>query len=164
MQTSANHRSIPAVVLLASALVLLASACAASATGDSGGEPTLRIMSPNEGASVSEPFLVKIDASVPLGDPGTGEDHVHLCFDGRSCDTEYTLVFGNTFEITDLPPGAHTIEASLRHADHSDTGVTTTVSITVDAAGAGSSSSGATGPVASGSGSGSGGRGYGYGT
>jgi len=51
--------------------------------------------------------------------------------DGADCDTEYSIVYGNTFEVADLPPGEHTIEALLRNADHSDAGVTDTVTVTV---------------------------------
>ncbi|MGH3371636.1 MAG: hypothetical protein ACRDPR_16715, partial [Nocardioidaceae bacterium] len=56
---------------------------------------------------------------------------VHLCFDGEDCSTEYSLVYGDTFEIDDLAPGDHTIEASLRNADHSDAGETDTITVTV---------------------------------
>jgi hypothetical protein len=56
---------------------------------------------------------------------------VHLCFDGGDCDTEYSLAYGSTFEVDDLTPGEHTIEASLRNADHSDAGVADTITVTV---------------------------------
>jgi hypothetical protein len=95
---------------------------------------------------------------VPLGDPSTGEHHVHLCFDGGSCDTEYTLVFGNSIRVNGLTPGEHTIEANLRNADHSDAGPTDTVTVTVTDGGA---TSGGTGSGQTTGGSG-GGRGYGY--
>jgi hypothetical protein len=74
---------------------------------------------------------VKLDASVPLGDPSTGEHHVHLCFDGANCDAEYSLVYGNSMQVTGLTPGPHTIEASLRNADHSAAGATDSISVTV---------------------------------
>jgi hypothetical protein len=71
-------------------LALVASACGGSASGS---QPTMTISSPADGATVHQPFTVHVDAGVPLGAPSTGDDHVHLCFDGGSCDTEYTLVY-----------------------------------------------------------------------
>jgi hypothetical protein len=140
----------------------VATACAggASAAGSGSGDPTLRIVSPKDGAAVHVPFTVKVASSVPLGDPSTGDDHVHLCFDGASCDSEYTLVYGNSFVIKNLSPGSHTIEASLRHADHSDTGVNTTISVVVSGGSAAKSTTGATGSMSSSGSTGS--RGYGY--
>jgi hypothetical protein len=152
-------------------LALVATACAGGASAASGGgTPTMRIIAPKDGATVGDPFTVKVQSSVPLGDPSTGEHHVHLCFDGASCDSEYTLVYGNNFVVRNLTPGRHTIEASLRNADHSDTGVHTSIVVTVSAASAGagttgSNAGGTTGSKApagtSGSMAGSG-SGYGY--
>src|SRR5207247_3748323 len=90
-----------------------------------------QITSPSGGASVSEPFTLKVQSSVALGEPSTGRDHVHLCFDGANCDTEYKLVYSDTFQITGLSPGQHTIEASLRNADHSAAGPTASITVTV---------------------------------
>jgi hypothetical protein len=141
---------------LAAVLVLgpLAAACnrgGSSSVG--GGGPTLSIASPANGASVSEPFTLKFDASVPLGNPSTGDDHVHVCFDGASCDSgSYKIAYGDSYQVTGLSPGKHTIEASLRHADHSAAGATATIDVTVTSAG---------GSTASASPSG-GGKGYGY--
>ncbi len=115
----------------------------------------MRIAAPAHGATVSVPFTVRVDASVQLGAPSTGDHHVHLCFDGASCDTEYSLVYGNTFVVRDLPPGEHTIEASLRNADHSDAGVSDTITVTVGGGSGSASTSGTSGAT--------GGRGgYGY--
>jgi hypothetical protein len=140
------------------ALGAVAAACSngANATsGGGGGDLSLSIASPKDGADVSEPFTVKVDASVPLGDPSTGEDHVHLCFDGQSCDTEYQLVYGNSFQVSTLNPGKHTIEASLRNADHSAAGPTAEITVQVTSASAGSGQ-------ATASPSNGGGSGYGY--
>jgi hypothetical protein len=113
------------------AFALLAAACgdAASAGGD--GSATLDITTPADGAEVGSPFTLEVASSLALGDPSTGNHHVHLCFDGEDCATEYALVYGSTFEVDNLTPGEHTIEASLRNADHSDAGVTDTVTVTV---------------------------------
>jgi hypothetical protein len=115
---------------VAVALVLVMTACGKKNTPGSGGL-TLTITSPKDGASVSEPFGLKVDSSVPLGNPSTGEHHVHLCFDGASCDKEYKLVYGTSFDVSGLSPGQHTIEASLRNADHTSAGPTASITITV---------------------------------
>lgn len=119
---------------------LVAVACGGGSSAASGGSDSLSmsISSPMEGAEVASPFTVTVDASVPLDEPSTGEHHVHLCFDGEDCDAEYQLVYGDTFEVGDLSPGEHTIQASLRNADHSDAGVTDEITVTVGAGGAGS--------------------------
>ena len=142
------------------ALALIAAACS-SAGASTGGGMTLKISSPTDGASVSEPFKVTFDSSVPLGKPTTGDHHVHLCFDGGSCDelSQSVIAYGNSVMVSNLSPGMHTIEASLRNADHSDTGVSATISVDVSGGSAGSqagsqsgSSTGASGPS----------KGYGY--
>lgn len=137
-------------------LALVAAACsnAGASTGDG---TTLKISSPANGATVSEPFKVTFDSSVPLGKPTTGDHHVHLCFDGGSCDelSQSVIAYGDSVMVSNLSPGMHTIEASLRNADHSDTGVSATISVDVGGGSAGSqagSSTGASGPS----------KGYGY--
>jgi hypothetical protein len=129
-RTSNGRLGLTAVLL---ALVLLTTACGKKSTppesGGSGGL-TVKITSPTDGASVSEPFTLKVESSVPLGDPSTGEHHVHLCFDGQSCDSKYSLVYGNSFDVSGLAAGKHTIEASLRNADHSSAGATATITVT----------------------------------
>jgi hypothetical protein len=117
-------------VIAVFAFVLLAAACGDEATAG-GGSATFDITAPADGARVGSPFTVEVASDVALGDPSSGNHHVHLCFDGSGCDTEYSLVYGSTFEVDDLTPGEHTIEASLRNADHSDAGVTDTITVTV---------------------------------
>ena len=117
-------------------LVLVATACGGGANAAGGTASTLSIVSPTDGATVAEPFDIRLQASVPLGELSTGNDHVHLCVDGQSCDTEYLLAYSDTFQFTTLTPGTHTIEASLRHADHSAAGPTATITVTVTGAAA----------------------------
>ena len=130
MRSSMSVRTILGATL---AFGVLATACSnGTSSAGGGGTPTLTISSPADGASVSEPFTLKLDASVPLGDPSTGEDHVHLCFDGASCDSGgYQLVYSDSAQVQGLSTGKHTIEASLRNADHSAVGPTTTITVTV---------------------------------
>jgi hypothetical protein len=134
---------LPAVM----ALSVLAAACSNGSTASAaGGGDTLSISAPADGAKVSGAFTVNLTSNQVLGDPSTGNDHVHLCFDGASCDSgSYQIVYGNTAEVNGLSPGQHTIEASLRHADHSAVGPTATITVTVT--GAGATSNGSTGMV-----------------
>src|SRR5262249_55753917 len=138
-------------------LGLLAAACSNGSSANAGtGGDSLSISAPTDGATVSEPFTLKVTSNQALGDPSTGDDHVHLGFDGASCDTEYKLVYGDTFQVDGLSPGQHTIEASLRHADHSAVGPTASITVTVSG-GAGGAGSPSPAPTTSSS---SGGYGY----
>jgi hypothetical protein len=153
--------SMRPVLAAAFALSVLAVACSnGTSAAAGGGGDTLSIAMPADGAKVSEPFTVKVTSNQALGDPSTGNDHVHLCFDGASCDSEYTLVYSDTFQVDSLSPGQHTIEASLRHADHSAVGPTDTITVTVTggatSSGSPSSGGGYGSPTSSAS------RGYGY--
>ena len=125
------------VLAAAFALSVVAVACTNTASAGGGGD-TLSISAPSDGAKVSEPFTLMVSSNQALGDPSTGDDHVHLCFDGASCDSgSYQLVYGTSAQVNGLSPGQHTIEASLRHADHSAAGPTATITVTVTGAGAG---------------------------
>jgi hypothetical protein len=118
------------------ALSVFAAACSSTASAGVGGD-TLSISAPSDGAKVSEPFTLTLSSNQTLSDPSTGDDHVHLCFDGASCDSgSYQLVYGTSAQVNGLSPGQHTIEASLRHADHSAAGPTTTITVTVTGSGA----------------------------
>jgi hypothetical protein len=135
------------------ALMLVSAACSKkAATGSGSGGMTLKISSPADGASVTNPLTITLDSSVPLGDPSTGDHHVHICIDVTSCGSNYTLAYANSVQVSGLTPGKHTILASLRNADHSDAGVSTTITVTVTGGSGGSSGS----PSASATG------GYGY--
>jgi hypothetical protein len=117
-------------------IALVAAACGGDgASGSAGGGDSLSLnfSSPADAANVSDPFTVTFDASVALDDPSTGEHHVHLCIDGADCDaeSEYALVYGDTFEVSGLSTGEHTIEASLRNADHTDAGPSDEITIVV---------------------------------
>jgi hypothetical protein len=105
--------------------------------GGSGDDMTLTIDSPADGNEVSVPFTIQLTSSVPLGAPETGDHHVHIYFDDNEDD--YAVVEGDSYEVTELPPGEHEIYASLRNADHSDTGVETEVEVEVSGKGGGGS-------------------------
>ena len=120
-----------AVAVLAAGLL---TACGDTSTtsGDSGsgsGSPTLSITSPKEGDTVGSSFMVKWDSNVALGEPDTGKDHVHIFVDGNSSD--YTVVGGDSFEVTGLSDGDHTVDVTLQNADHSPAGAEDQVDVKV---------------------------------
>jgi hypothetical protein len=114
--------------------------------------PTLTITSPAAGASVAVPFMLKVNSDETLGATSTGDDHLHLFFDGSS---SYKVMTSDQMKIKGLSPGKHTIMVTLQHADHSPVGPKAKVTVTVTG---GSGSSSNTGTSSGGAGSG----GYGY--
>jgi hypothetical protein len=124
-------------------VALLAAACGGggglgaygddSAPSGGGNGATLAIVTPTDGADVTQPFTLKVNSSVPLGDPETGRHHVHVWFDGREAD--YKINYSDTFEVEGLPAGKHVVTAALANADHSLAGPK--AEVTVTAAGAG---------------------------
>jgi hypothetical protein len=123
------------------ALAILVAACSGSATqapGNGGQAPTISLASPQNGAQVTIPFDVRIDASVPLGDPATGNHHAHLYFDTNTDAADYDIVYGTTAQVTrPLAPGPHTIIVALANPDHSLAGASQTVNVTVGPGGSG---------------------------
>jgi len=113
--------------------------------------PTLTIVSPAAGASVTAPFMLKVNSDETLGAPSTGADHVHLFIDGA---TSYTVMTADQMKLTGLKPGKHTIMVTLQHADHTAVGPKATVTVNVTGSSGSSSNTG--------SGGSSGGGGYGY--
>ncbi len=101
---------------------------------DPGGDPdgagaTISITEPGENASVTQPFTLKVDSSVELGAPESGQHHLHLTFDGNADD--YTVEPDGELTIDQLSPGSHTIKVTLQHADHSPAGAEDEVTVTV---------------------------------
>ena len=126
-------------VLAAGLLAGCGNTDASGGTGSGGDSPSLSITSPSEGDTVGGTFTVKWDANVALGDPDTGRDHVHVFVDGNSND--YTVVGGDSFEVTGLSPGEHTVDVTLQKADHSPAGAEDQVDVTVSGSGGTSSPS-----------------------
>ena len=139
-----KHKTMLAGIAL---LALLGTACGSEEgngspttdAGAQGGGEALSISAPENGAEVSLPFTLELDSADPLGAPETGNHHVHVFFDGN--DSEYEVVSSDTFEVTDLPDGEHTLTASLRNADHSPAGSEVTIDLTVAGGGSGSKDS-----------------------
>lgn len=126
---------------LALALALVVGACDAYAQGagggtSGGGDQTVGIAAPADGAEVSIPFELTLESSVALGSPESGNHHVHLFFDTDTGSSDYEIVYGTTVQVSrELAPGEHTIIASLRNADHSDAGVSQEITVVVSGTG-----------------------------
>jgi hypothetical protein len=128
-----------AVAVLAAGLLAGCGNQSSSGASSSGGDsPTLSITSPSEGDTVGSSFMVKWDSSESLGEPDTGKDHVHVFVDGNAND--YQVVGGDSFEVTGLSPGDHTVDVTLQHADHSSAGADDKVDVTVSGSGSSSPS------------------------
>lgn len=113
-----------AALAVISALALFATACGDDEGDDvaaSGGEPTVDVTSPTDGSQVGESFDVEFAINFPIGEPDTGRDHVHLYYDGNFDEGEYGIAYDETFTVTGLSPGEHTLQAVVAHADHSIT-------------------------------------------
>jgi hypothetical protein len=107
-------------------------------TSSGSDSPTLSITSPKAGDTVGSSFTVKWDSNQSLGEPDTGKDHVHIFVDGNSSD--YTVVGGDSFQVTGLSPGQHTVDITLQNADHSSAGAEDQVDVTVSGSGTSSPS------------------------
>jgi hypothetical protein len=124
---------------------------ASSGSGAANSGPTLSIVSPATGASVTAPFMLKVSSDQTLGPTSTGDDHLHVFIDGSS---SYKVMTSDQMKITGLSAGKHTILVTLQHADHSPVGPKATVKVDV------TKSSGSSSNTGTGSGGSSGGYGY----
>jgi hypothetical protein len=135
---------------LAIAVALLVAACSSGAGGGASGA-TIGFATPANGAQVTIPFDVRIDSSVALGQPETGNHHAHLYFDTGTDAADYDIVYGNSWQVTRaLAPGQHTIIVALANPDHSLAGPTQTITVTVGGAAGSGEPSGSGGAPASG--------------
>jgi hypothetical protein len=135
--------AVGAALAIVAALVLGACNAASSpGSGAGGGNPTIEVTSPADGAQVSIPFSVTVQSNGPIGPPESGNHHAHLYFDTGIDSSSYDLVYSNTVQVTrQLSPGKHTIIAALANPDHSLVGPTKmfTVNVTGGGSGAGPS-------------------------
>jgi hypothetical protein len=126
------------LAILALALALIAAACGGNGEGAGQGgasaavndaDLSLAIQEPTDGSEITLPTTLSFTTNAELGDPESGLNHVHVWFDGN--ESTYEVVTSNTFEITDLPEGEHTITVSLRNANHSAAGADDEISVVV---------------------------------
>ena len=119
-------------VLWFGALVLILGACGAgderTPAGDDGG-PSLSISEPSDGAEVELPLTIRFTSDSELGPADSGASHVHLWIDGD--EEDYEVIEGDEFKLRDLSPGEHTINVSLRKANHSAAGARDEITVTV---------------------------------
>lgn len=140
------------------ALSLILAGCSSAggtsaSDGGSGGEPSVEILKPADGDTLSVPFTLAVDSSEELGTTDSGNHHVHIYFDGN--DSAYEVIeSGNreNHEITadspalqGLEPGEHELDISLRNADHSAAGADAKITVNIETAGSGSGDSGGSG-------------------
>lgn len=125
---------------LAAVLALLAvtmpAACTQEASG--GSAPTLSVSEPGSNSSVIVPFTLKVDTNVRLGDPASGDYHVHAYFDDKV--NEYIVMTGKSTQVMKAPAGEHVLHLSLRNANHSAAGVETSVTLNIGSGGSPASS------------------------
>lgn len=132
------------------AVALVTAACSVgSGDGADGDGATIGFVTPSDGATVSIPFDVELEASVPLDEPETGNQHAHLYFDTSTDAADYDIVYGTSWQVErPLTPGEHTIVVALANPDHSLAGPTQEIQVTVDGEGGGDASSSASPPPA----------------
>ena len=108
--------------LLAMSLTL-AAACSADDTPVNGGDPTVRILTPQDGDSVcGDPLHVELEVHnltlvEPVGDPdqavpGTG--HADLMLNGQDAD----MVWDTSADIEGVTDGEWQLKVELSNADH----------------------------------------------
>lgn len=122
-----------AVAVLAAGMLAGCGSESSAGSGSGSDSPSLSITSPSEGDTVGSSFTVKWQSNVDLGEPDTGKDHVHVFVDGNSND--YTVVGGDSFEVTGLSDGQHTVDVTLQNADHSPAGAEDQIDVMVSGSG-----------------------------
>jgi hypothetical protein len=124
------------IIAVLAGVLMLAAACGDGGTAGSGGGMTLTIVEPAADSTVTTPFTVRVQSSVPLGPTSSGQHHIHVWFDGN--EAQYQVVEADNVEIPSgaLSPGQHVIHASLRNANHSAAGVEAEVTVTTTGGGA----------------------------
>lgn len=131
-----------------------------SDSGSGGDGPSVKILEPADGDTVSVPFTLAVDSSEELGTTDSGNHHVHIYFDGD--DSAYEVIESGNREdheigadspaLQGLQPGEHELDISLRNADHSAAGADAKITVNIETTGSGSDDSGG----------GNGGGDYGY--
>ena len=124
-------------------LALLATGCAAGEAGGGSGGEGFAIASPADGATVEQPFELRFESDFELGPTSSGAHHVHVWFDGN--ESRYDVVESDTFQVSGLAPGKHTITASLRKANHSPEGPEDEIEVIVSGSGDGDGGGGGDG-------------------
>ena len=125
------------IVFVASAfgLVLIGLGFLSCSNTDGGKDPTLVIVAPAKGATVSNPVLLKVKYT-NFTEPG---GHVHVWVDktdttDATTDTIFYIPADSGYLSKTLAPGAHYVRVQGAHQDHSDIdGMYDSTSFTVSA-------------------------------
>ena len=134
-------RGRAAAVAVLGLVVAMVTACADSdgGSGGSGGQqpecttPTIRIVEPSDGDTVTVPFEVRVDASVELGPISEGLHHFHVWF-GDTPD-QPLIVESDSVRIENAPSGEQTMWVSLQEADHTPVGNPISITLTIQGGG-----------------------------
>lgn len=138
-------KRFPLSVALSAVMLVGVTACG----GDSGGggsssagasSENVSIKAPADGASINAPFQLTVTSNEDLGTTESGKHHIHLYFDGD--DSKYEVVEAADRQIKSdspalkgLSPGEHTLNVSLRNADHSPAGAEDEIKVMVGGSG-----------------------------
>ncbi|MGH2651689.1 MAG: hypothetical protein ACRDHK_10815, partial [Actinomycetota bacterium] len=119
--------------VLLSALVMLMAACrdVGTAGGEAGGEMSLSIQEPQDGAMVSGKvdLAVSVDGA-EIGPPESGAMHIHVYLD----DSDNYEVVTSTETSVSAPNGEHTLRVVLAQPNHEETAISDEVTFNVSAA------------------------------
>lgn len=115
---------------LLTAVFLVVASCAEDrpAEGGGGGEPSITVVNPADGAEVASPVMLQLSVDgAEIGSPDTGLMHFHV-YVGDSDDYE---VITNLSSEVPAPKGLQTLRIVLAEPNHTETDVNTTVSVDV---------------------------------
>ena len=85
---------------------------------------------PEDGAEVPASFTVELSTDEELSMSDSEALHVHLVYDGN--EQEPDMIDTESFDVTGLEPGEHTITASLRDSAHAPTGPKDAITVMVE--------------------------------
>ena len=134
-----RRKSLPT---MAASLVLIfvLGACGSETSGSNdtsdteavggGGGSSIAIESPEDGAEVPASFTVELSTDEELSMSDSEALHVHLVYDGN--EQEPDMIDTESFDVTGLEPGEHTITASLRDSAHAPTGPKDAITVMVE--------------------------------
>lgn len=131
--TTSWMRSTGATALLL-AVVLSLAACrdVGTAGGAGGGEMSLSIEEPEDGAEVSGKVNLAVSVEgAEIGPPDSGAMHIHVYVD----DSDDYDVVTSTESSVSVPNGEHSLRVVLAHPNHEETGISDEVTFSVSAGG-----------------------------
>lgn len=120
-----------AILLLGAVLSLAACRDVGTAGGGGGGEMSLSIEEPEDGAAVSGKVNLAVSVEgAEIGPPDSGAMHVHVYVD----DSDDYDVVTSTETTVSVPNGDHTLRVVLAQPNHEETEISDEVTFSVSAA------------------------------